>query len=116
MFEHRVDPARPDEERVGEAVHVAHHFVGDGFVVAERHEEPFDATRDGARLVEERARVGTAGEDEVRERLEVALARIDRPLERFGVGGPDQRHAVPAIRGERREIAAEVEERILRPR
>ncbi len=83
-----VDPARPDEERVGQAVHIAHDVGRDRFLFSQGDEQPFGTARDRARYVQERAGLRAAGKNERRQRLE-ARARRDRSRVRVPRVGAD---------------------------
>src|ERR1700680_4091883 len=110
-----IDPARPNEERVGEAVHVDERLGLDGFAFGEGEQEALGAARDRARLMAKPSGIRAAGMDEVVERRQILLAAVDRAFERARVLGGDARHPFPTIFGKRREIGPKIEEDVLRP-
>src|SRR5579871_1097925 len=82
-----VDPARPHEERVGEAVEKAQCGVaGSVLALPQRDGEALGAAADRPRELQPRAGKRSAGMDEVRQRREIALGLVDGALQRVDVG------------------------------
>jgi hypothetical protein len=79
-----VDRSRHDEQQVGEPVDVPDQELVDGR--PQRHHPSLGAAADGAREVQRGAWLGTAWQDEVRERREAGLEPIDDLLEALDIG------------------------------
>ena len=84
-----IDPARPNEERIGEAIDERLERGRDLLALSERDEKAFGAARDRPRLMQERSGVPATRMDEVVQGFEIALRAIDgaqrdlEPLDNF---------------------------------
>src|SRR5262249_21980232 len=107
------DPAREDEEQVGEPIQVGERPLADVLLPHEAERVALGAPADRTRDVEERAHRPAARKDERLERREVLLATVERLLERLHLGGTDAEHPRLECVGRGRELAAEIEELVL---
>ena len=94
--------ARGDEEKIRQPVE-----IDDRRFLVQRDQQPLRTAADGARDVQVRRRRASAGKDEVAQRCQLALHRVDRFLQlrdarRIGAG--------EAARPRRREVRADVEQ------
>jgi len=113
-----IDRPRHDEQQVGQPVDVPDQKLMDGRL--QRNHPPLGAAADRARKVERGASLGTAGQDEVRQRREGHLEPIDELLEAIDIGIP-KRHLGDAWRdliawigepgAKRKQIALNLHER-----
>ena len=79
-----VDRARHDEQQIGQPVDVSNQDRVDRRL--QRHHPPFGTAADRPRQCSARARLDAAGENEVRERRQLALEPIDQLLEPLDIG------------------------------
>ncbi len=79
-----IDRPRHDEQQVGQPVDIPDQKLMDGRL--QRNHPPLGAAADRARKVERGARLGAAGQDEVRQRREGHLEPIDELLEALDIG------------------------------
>jgi len=115
--EHVVDPASPNEERVGEAIEIAQRCRRLGFAVfGEPDDETFGAPADGAGHMQVGAGKRSSGVNEVCQRRKVVFGSVNGPFERLRIGLADAQSVLPTLGQRCGEIAAEIEERVLRPR
>src|SRR5690348_14595355 len=107
------DPAREDEEQVGETVQVGERPFADVLLPHETEHVALGAPADRTGDVEKRAHRPAARKDERLERCQVLLAAVERLLEGLHLGGADPEHPRLECVGRGRELAPEIEELVL---